>query len=464
MNPVERLQRSSLASRLIGTAAIWALATLFIVGFGIATLARQSAIRQLDSGLDVALQGLIATLDTEEGGVVVLPEPPNDPRYQRALSGWYWQIHDAADPNALKDLFHSRSLWDGTLTLPKGATVPGMLANPREIARGEVIGPAKDDLRVAARVVRLPGRESPVLLITAVDERPALKDLGRFTNALIISLTALGAMLVLAVFLQVRIGLAPLRKLREDVAAVRRGGAARLSGAYPQEVAPLASELNALLVHNVEIVERARTHVGNLAHALKTPISILRNESQSAAGPLAELVARQTEIMSANVDHHLKRAASAARAAGIGQSAAARDVLQDLTRTLNKLYNREGVTVVLNPGIDIAFRGERQDLEEMAGNLMDNACKYGGGDVRVTLDYLSEGKLQIVVEDDGNGLAPEARAAALKRGQRLDESAPGSGLGLSIVDDLAQAYGGALTLDGSPLGGLKAVLELPAVA
>jgi signal transduction histidine kinase len=464
LNPVRRLQRSSLASRLIATAAIWALATLFIVGFGIATLARQSTIRQLDSGLDVALQGLIATLDIDDSGTVILPEAPNDPRYQRALSGWYWQIFDAADPEKLQSLFRSRSLWDGALSLPKGVSVPGMLADPREIARGEIIGPAKDDLRIAARVVRLPGRMAPVLLITAVDEQPALRDLGRFTNALIVSLITLGAMLVLAVFLQVQIGLAPLRRLREDVAEVRRGGAARLSGAYPQEVAPLVKELNALLVHNVEIVERARTHVGNLAHALKTPISILRNESQTSSGPLADLVARQTEIMSANVDHHLKRAASAARAAGIGQSTPARSVLQDLTRTLNKLYNRDGVTVTLQPGADIPFRGERQDLEEMAGNLMDNACKYGGGDVQVTLDILPDGKLRIAVEDDGNGLSPEARVAALKRGQRLDQSAPGSGLGLSIVDDLAQAYGGALTLDGSPLGGLKAVLELPAVA
>jgi signal transduction histidine kinase len=187
----------------------------------------------------------------------------------------------------------------------------------------------------------------------------------------------------------------------------------------------------------------------------------LRNESQAATGPLAELVQRQTEAMSRNVDHHLKRAAAAARAEGLGQNTPARSVLQDIVRTLNKLYGRDGVTVALEPGDEPSFRGERQDLEEMSGNLLDNACKYGGGEVRASLKALPDGRLEIVVEDDGHGLAPEARAAALRRGGRLDESTPGSGLGLAIVDELAQAYGGVLTLDDSPLGGLKAILQLP---
>ncbi|MET0545810.1 MAG: ATP-binding protein [Caulobacterales bacterium] len=456
------MERTSLASRLMATAAIWALATLLIVGFGIAALARQSTVRQIDAGLDVAIQGLIANLDTDEEGALILPQPPNDPRYQRALSGWYWQIVDAADPAQPRTLFQSRSLWDSKLQPPEGFTYEAIVGAPKVIARGEGVGPAGDELREAARVLRLPDRQEPLVLIAAIDQRPAFKELERFTNVLIISLIALGVMLVLAVMLQVRIGLAPLRKLSDDVAEVRRGGRARLEGNYPEEVAPLAAELNALLDHNVEVVERARTHVGNLAHALKTPISVLRNESQAASGALADLVARQTEVMSRNVDHHLKRASSAARAAGIGQSAPARAVLQDLERTLNRIYGREGVTVTLQPGEDSAFRGERQDLEEMAGNLMDNACKYGGGEVAVALTVLPGDRLQITVEDDGHGLSPSARVAALKRGGRLDESTPGSGLGLAIVDDLAQAYGGVLTLDESALGGLKAVLKLPA--
>jgi len=251
--------------------------------------------------------------------------------------------------------------------------------------------------------------------------------------------------------------------VRQDVAAVRRGRAARLTGAYPHEIAPLTNELNALLDHNRAVVERARTHVGNLAHALKTPISVLRNEAAASQGALSELVARQTEAMARNVEHYLQRAQAAARAEAIGARCDVGPVLEDLARTLERLYGRQkdlDLTVEAEPGL--TFRGERQDLEEMAGNLLENACKYGRGLVLAkAAPAAGRESFDLVVEDDGPGIAQAAAAEALRRGQRLDETAPGQGLGLSIVDDLARLYGGALELGRSDLGGLRATLRLP---
>jgi signal transduction histidine kinase len=277
-----------------------------------------------------------------------------------------------------------------------------------------------------------------------------------------LSIVALAAALVAAVVLQVRVGLAPLTDLQGDLAAIRRGRRQRLEGEYPTEVEALTEELNKLLDHNRQVVDRARTHVGNLAHALKTPLSVLLNEAGETSGPFGALVRRQAEAMRANVDHYLARAHAAARAETIGARTDANPVVEDLARMLERLYGRrQDLDIRLDLAAGAVFRGERQDLEEMVGNLMENACKYGGGEVRVTLDAAGDSALAFTVEDDGPGLDEAARARALKRGERLDESAPGQGLGLSIVADLAQLYGGRLSLEESALGGLKARLVLP---
>jgi signal transduction histidine kinase len=280
-----------------------------------------------------------------------------------------------------------------------------------------------------------------------------------------LSLAALAAGLITAVVLQVRVGLAPLKTLEADVADVRNGRRARLGDDYPTEVAPLTRELNKLLDHNREIVDRARTHVGNLAHALKTPISVLLNEAraQSEEAAFAGLVRRQGEAMAANVDHYLRRAQAAARAEAVGARTPIGPVIEDLARTLERLYGpRKDLEIALPEALgEAAFRGERQDFEEMVGNLMENACKYGGGRVEVDVAVVN-GRLTVRVDDDGPGISQERKAAALTRGQRLDESQPGQGLGLSIVAETARLYGGDLKLEESPLGGVSARLDLPA--
>jgi len=261
--------------------------------------------------------------------------------------------------------------------------------------------------------------------------------------------------------IQVRVGLRPLFDLRRAVSDVRKGKTDRVGGSYPVELEPLAVELNALVAHNQEVVERQRTHVGNLAHALKTPLTVMLTEASQRPGPLAEVVTHQAELMRGQVDHHLRRARAAARSQSHGERTLVDPVLDELAHTLERIFLPKPVVIDWRAPEDLCFRGERQDLLELAGNVIENAGKWCKGRVRVTAGPAGGERFTLTVEDDGPGLPPERRGEVLQRGARLDESAPGSGLGLAIVDELARAYGGGLTLSDSSLGGLKVELSLP---
>jgi signal transduction histidine kinase len=311
--------------------------------------------------------------------------------------------------------------------------------------------------------VRMADYSAPVVFMAAEDRTSVNRDIRTFITTLVAALGILGAGLVAAVILQVRVGLRPLFALRREVADVRTGRRERLVGAYPTELAPLASELNALVEHNQQVVERQRTHVGNLAHALKTPLSVILAEAGQQGGESAGLVERQARIMSQQVDHHLRRARAAARTPGIGERTEVGPVVEELARTLERIFEGKVAHIDFSCPDNLWFMGERQDLLEMAGNAMENACKWCARRVRVSCAP-SPGPsrmLRLVVEDDGEGLPAEQREAVLRRGERADESAPGSGLGLSIIDELARAYGGGVALGSSPLGGLSVEITLP---
>ena len=262
------------------------------------------------------------------------------------------------------------------------------------------------------------------------------------------------------------LGLMPLRRLTAGLAAIRAGTAERLEGDFPEEIAPLARETNALIEANREIVERARTHVGNLAHALKTPLSVMVNEANAhGRDAFADKVKEQADIMRDQVARHLERARLAARLTVVGSVTEIAPVVTALARTMEKIHRDKGITVDVEADAQAKFRGERPDLEEMIGNLVDNACKWAAS--RVAISIAREGSekgpaVRIVVDDDGHGLSPSEREQVARRGQRLDETKPGSGLGLSIVVELARLYGGSLTLGEAPTGGLRAELVLPA--
>jgi signal transduction histidine kinase len=287
---------------------------------------------------------------------------------------------------------------------------------------------------------------------------------------LIITFSILAAVLLLTTTFQVRFGLAPLKRITDGLAVIRSGSAERLTGKFPEEIAPLARETNALIEANKEIVERARTHVGNLAHALKTPLSVMVNEATARGSELfAQKILEQADIMRDQVARHLERARLAARLTVVGSVTEVVPVVTALARTMEKIHRDKNLAIEVHADEQAQFHGERPDLEEMIGNLVDNACKWASSRVVIEVvrerpDALNERQIvRIMVDDDGRGLSPSEREQVAKRGQRLDETKPGSGLGLSIVVELAALYGGSLTLGTAPEGGVRAELVLPAV-
>jgi signal transduction histidine kinase len=458
----EGLTRPSLARRLVLLAVGWSLAALVIVAVVVALVFQQGALRRFDAGLSDLIDNLISGSTIEQGDVIA--PALTDQRALRAYSGRYWDIAEPLPDGGVRSLVPSRSLWDSELTVPKD--LPARLkANPRKPIAFDAPGVQPGErLRVVARWTSLPGRDTPLVFMAAEDRRPIDREVRSSVTRIAIAFALLGLGLIIAVIVQVRVGLEPLFRLGQEVAEVRRGKSDRLAGAYPTELQPLTDELNALVTHNQETVERQRTHVGNLAHALKTPISVMLTEADQRPGPLAEVVTRQAEVMRQQVDHHLRRARAAARSQGQGERTSVAEVLDELARTLEKIFRAKGVEIDWDAPDDLWFAGERQDFMEIAGNAMENAGKFGRRRVRVRAEAVGSERLRLLVEDDGPGLPPDLREEVIRRGARLDENAPGSGLGLSIIDELARAYRGSLDLGTSPLGGLAVTVQLPRAA
>ena len=325
----------------------------------------------------------------------------------------------------------------------------------------EVPGPSEQTLRVLVRPILLPGQDAPYWYAVAGDESELRGPKNRFDRLLALTLAMLFAGVLAAILIQVRFGLQPLFRIQRALSAIRSGESRRLEGAYPSEIQPLARELNALIDHSETLIERAQTHVGNLAHGLKTPLSVLANEARDDRSSFGELVDRQTTLMRQQVEHHLARARAAATSNILGARSEIAPVLADLKRTLERIHGERDISIEVDSPSNLIFRGARHDLEEMLGNLMDNACKWARSRVRVRAGR-REDTILLTIEDDGDGLPPSKRDEVLKRGRRLDESVPGTGLGLSIVVDLASLYGGGLELGDADLGGLSVRLKLPA--
>ena len=448
----------SLVGRLIWLAAGWSVALLATAGIALSAFFYHAALSEFEQGLSEDIDSLYAGSSVAADGSLSAPAL-TDARATRTYSGKYWELAeiDGGKLHPVSDQ-RSRSLWDTEMPAPADIAAR-VAASKGHLVYYNAPGPIGQTLHVALREALLPGRANPVIFAAAQDRGHIDQDFQRFTTVTAIALFLLGVGLVVAVFLQVRFGLAPLFTIGREIAAVRNGKRLRLSEDYPSEIAPLAHELNALLNHNQDVVERQRTHVGNLAHALKTPISVMQAEAEASPGPLSDIVQRQASAMQAHVEHHLRRARAAARSITSGERTEVAAIVDELSRMLERVHP-DG-EIEWDAPDDLFFLGERQDLMEMVGNLMENACKWRETKVRVVAGDNDAGRLHVTVEDDGPGLREDERAAVLRRGERLDESAPGSGLGLAIVDELARAYGGSLVLGDSRLGGLKIDLYLP---
>ncbi|GAA3987893.1 sensor histidine kinase [Comamonas faecalis] len=449
----------SLRLRLLAGTLAWVLVALAVAFWGLRALFQEHITQQLQQQLVAQLDMLSAAVDWDEhDGRIQVGPMAADARLQQPLSGLYWQIDRLGD--APKEaLQRSRSLWDRSLHLP----APPAQYPPQGWRAFDVADGQGHVLLAVARPLQLPEDDAPPLrLVVAGDKALLAEPLQRFTHMLLIALGVLAAGLLVAVAVQLQLALRPLARLRQQLAEVRAGRAPQLPGPYPRELQPLVQEFNHVLVHDAEMVAAARTQAGNLAHAVKTPLAVLANAAQQDESPLARLVAEQVASARRQVDWHLARARAAAAVRATGMATPVREPLLALLRTMGRLHAQRGVQFTLAGGAqDGSFRGETQDLYELLGNLLDNAGKWARS--RVEVDVQRQGdQLCFTVDDDGPGIPEAARTQMFQRGVQLDEQRPGSGLGLDIVRNLAETYGGSIAVLTSPLGGARLRLCLPA--
>ncbi len=455
------ISENSLARRLMGSAGVIGMVLLGGIVLILSTLYTSQIVTILDNELDRTVTTLQRAVDADASGRIIIDadREPSDPFFETPLSGRYWAVLMRNEAGRFMSVAQSDSIWDGDLPW-SAETLDAIAQTPGQTQRADGVGPGGEPLRMVGQAMILSALDQPVVLVVGFDRSETDRGSFRFTLILTLTMAALGIGFLTALLLGIRSALAPLRRIEADIADVRAGRRTLMETDYPREVLPLNLELNKLLEHNRGIVERAKTHVGNLAHALKTPLAVMKNEATGKT-PLDDVVRRQIGAMHDNVQHYLKRAGAAARAQTVGARCEVGPVLDDLARLFNKLFAERQILVSVDCAPELHVRLEKQDLEEIAGNLLENACKWADSEVCAKV-RVSGAMLDIWIDDDGPGLSPDGRIAALKRGVRLDEAAPGTGLGLSIVTELADLYEGTFVLDEAPdLGGLRASLRLP---
>ncbi|WNO55091.1 sensor histidine kinase [Stakelama saccharophila] len=435
---------------MIVIATIWILVLLTGGGFALDRILTSAVTRNFDDQLEYLLNSMIVSAQIDSNGEVMFDRPLGDQRFLEPYSGLYWQVSGGGFQP-----FPSRSLWDRYLKVDDQPHRGGAyIYNSNQFP--------DQQLRIVEREVKLPG--SPIWWrFQVAQKRDALDaQIAALRRTLVRSFLLLGLGLVVMAGLQIWYGLLPLRRLRLAIQRLRSGEEARLEGAMPAEIAPMVEELNALVAHNDRQAEEARRHAGNLAHALKTPLTVIMNAATAQSGPLSDTVIREARAMRRHVDHHLARARAVGRR---GSSHSRADVwasIDAVERAVSRLYPH--LRIDTDGQKDLIARIERQDLDEMLGNLVENAAKYGGGSVFLTAGA-DAGFIEILIEDDGAGIPDSDRHKLFERGARLDTGKPGTGLGLAIVRDVVEIYEGTVTLEESEdLGGLLVRLRLPAAA
>lgn len=439
----------SLSQRMMLIAAGWITMLLLVGGIALDRTMTSLMTRNFDEQLGYMLTGMIGSAEIGPDGEVFFNRPLGDQRFLEPNSGLYWQIRAKGHED-----FPSRSLWDRSLRV-RGDHFDG---EPHVYDSDEFPG---EPLRVMERTIILPGSDTRWWFSVAASREVLDEQITRIRSILSYSFAILGLGLFTMAGLQTWYGLSPLRRVRKAIKKMRTTGANRVTDPLPLEVQPLVVELNALLDHTERQAEEARTHAGNLAHALKTPLTVVMNAATAHAPDLPDTVIREAAVMRRQVDHHLARARAVGRRAAGQARAGVWDSVEAVLRAVTRLY--ESTRFDLDGKREAAVAVERQDLDEILGNLIENAAKYGGGSVFVTVDADAASDLcEIWVEDDGLGIPEEERIRIFDRGARLDTGKPGTGLGLAIVRDVAEIYGGTVELaESEDLGGLLVKLKLP---
>lgn len=458
----------SLRWRLLAATFVAATVAVALAGWFLSGLFRDHVTRQFASALTAQLDQVTARLEFDSQGRPALnPATLSDPRWSRPYSGLYWQV-DSIQGDALRHgVLRSRSLWDAELAAPNDFIADG------QVHLHEVLGPGGNDVLMVERVVRFDaGIAIPWRVLVAGDLQEIAVAASRFNGVLAASLAVLLCLLMVAAAAQVSVGLLPLRALQRALAAVHDARAQRLEGRFPAEIQPLIDDFNSVLARNAEFVARARTQAGNLAHAIKTPLAAMA-QAATAARPRTEALAdlprvvdEQVAAAQRHIDWHLARARAAAAVGLPGIRTEVAPIVAGLVRVMARVHAERNLRIHTDD-VDpsLVFAGEAQDLQEMLGNVLDNACKWARSAVRVAAVRSGDDAARyftVSVEDDGPGISAEQCCQAITRGARLDESVPGSGLGLAIVDELVGLYRGAMQLVERPQGGLRVELQLPA--
>lgn len=453
-----RLWPRSLTFRVIAFSTMWAILAQVVVFTLITTLYRQASERGFDSLLSAHLFNLIGSVGVSEDGRLTGAPDLGDLRFSEPRSGWYWSVEPASA--GVTGGLRSSSM-TGAIPSPSITAVPFNTEFQRSYVADGLAG---EHLAVFESEFVLDTGNQIARFRVMGNESELEEEIAAFQRSLLIYLSLFGFGMIAINAIAILYGLQPLRRVRDALAMVREGTAQRLDGRFPAEIEPLANETNALIENNRRIVERSRTQVGNLAHSLKTPLAILLNEGRALGGAKGKLIAEQAASMQQQVEHYLQRARVAAQRDSVVYRTPVKPLVERLARVIGKLNPNTELSVDL-PEDDIVFAGEREDLEEMLGNLLENAMKWARSKVSISVASLpgAEGEpdsFEIRIEDDGPGIPEDKARDALKRGRRLDESKPGTGLGLAIVTDLVNEYGGKLRLERGGLGGLKAIVQL----
>ncbi len=447
------MRPSSIRFRLLVAAVLGVVVALTTAEFGLSYLFERHVERRIDAELSVHLQQLIAGIALADGKVTIA-KPPTEPRFERPLSGLYWQV-DLPDGTVLR----SRSLWDSTISVARDTPADG------RVTLQEVAGPEKSLLRAVVRDVKIagPSGETSIRVIAAIDHRDVTTATKAFAADAMPSLVVLGALLIAALWIQITIGLAPLGRLRSGVADIISGRSTRLSTAVPTEVGPLVSEINSLLEAREQTIAKARARAADLAHGMKTPLQVLAADVRTLREKGETEIADEIDHVSTTLKRHVERELARTRISAAAMSDAALTTLRAAAVRVVNVVERtprgRELSFVVDVPADMTVAMDEADLIEVLGNLVENACRFAATRVTVRARDTAE-RIAIAVIDDGPGIPEEQRTLVLKRGIRLDQQSDGSGLGLAIVAETAEAYGGALRLeDAEP--GLRVVVTIP---
>ncbi|NAZ96338.1 ATP-binding protein [Vibrio toranzoniae] len=436
------LKNTSLKSRLLLAAAFWLGAMILAAGIGIPKLVNDYLVDDMKQQLGLTMDELTANIETNNHGALIMAERLSDPRLNQPYSGIYWRA------STQDQIIRSRSLWDKDLTIK------------RSPIHTSVKGPKEEKLIYIEQDIYLPELSDPVTITIGMNDNSLESTLNQLTGQVWLILLLLFVGVLLLIGIQVSWSLLPLNKMQRELALLRKGEQQGLSDNYPKEVSPLVSDLNALLFHYQELLERARNHAGNLSHALKTPLSVLKNEIERLPDDEKKLLQEPIHQIQSQIDYHLGRARMAGAMNILSVKSSPCERVEAIAMAFDKVYADNNVTMVNELDLELDVAVEKTDLDEMLGNLLENSYKWARSSIRVHAKDLTDGNVELIVEDDGQGIPEEKLEQVTKRGVRLDETTPGTGLGLNIVNEMAHSYRGSLTLGKSSMGGLRASLIL----